>query len=45
VGQITKRLWELAFPGEAYDGSGLRDLFEAAMMQARSKAIEALTTA
>lgn len=44
VGDVTKRLWEIAFPGEAYDGSGLQDVYEAATMQARNKTIEVLRT-
>jgi len=45
VADITKRLWALAFPGEAYDGSSLQDVYEAAAMQARNKTLEALRTA
>ena len=39
VKELTAELWDLAFPGDPYDGSGLQDVFEAAIMQAKTKAV------
>lgn len=38
--ELAEALWEIAFPGEEYDGSALGDVYEAAAMQA-SKATQA----
>jgi hypothetical protein len=42
AGQLRDELWELAFPGESHDGSGLQDTFEAAVSQAERPTIEML---
>ena len=40
VSELTQRLWSLAFPSDAYDGSGLDDVYAAAIHQRRAKTIE-----
>ncbi len=42
AGQLTADLWEIAFPGEDHDGSGLQDTFEAAVSQAQNATVELL---
>lgn len=40
VSDITQQLWAAAFPGEDYDGSGLQDVYDAALQQARRATLE-----
>jgi hypothetical protein len=40
--ELATELWNLAFPGDAYDDSGLQDVFEAALMQRRNDATSLL---
>jgi hypothetical protein len=42
VGELTRALWELAFPGEDYDESTLQDVYEAGLMQRRNDVVELL---
>lgn len=42
VAGLTEALWEVAFPGEPYDGSGLQDVFEAGLLQARRGVVDLL---
>jgi hypothetical protein len=45
VGTITQRIWELTFPSEDYDDSSLQDVYDAALLQARSPTVELLREA
>lgn len=44
VGELTRALWDLAFPGEDYDESSLQDVYEAGLMQRRNDVIALLQT-
>lgn len=40
--ELSKELWEIAFPGEPYEDSGIQDTFEASLLQARTRTTELL---
>jgi hypothetical protein len=42
VSDLTRELWEVAFPGEPYEESSLQDLYEAALVQAKRATVDLL---